>query len=42
MNTPLSSARRALLIEDHEIVINAVAACLRTHGLLQIDRKSVV
>jgi two-component system, NarL family, nitrate/nitrite response regulator NarL len=39
MNTPLSSARRALLIEDHEIVINAVAACLRTHGLLQMFDK---
>lgn len=35
MHTLTSGARRALLIEDHEIVINAVAACLRTHGLIQ-------
>lgn len=29
------SSSRALLIEDHEIVINAVASCLRTQGLVQ-------
>lgn len=39
MHTLTSGARRALLIEDHEIVINAVAACLRTHGLIQMFDK---
>ncbi|WP_374340038.1 response regulator [Methyloversatilis sp.] len=34
MSVPTSPPRRALLIEDHEIVINAVAACLRVQGLV--------